>query len=313
MTHHQKSYLYLLIVSIIWGVAGPIIKYTLSDFPPVIFLTYRFMISTLIAILIFAKKRPHIPKDPNIREHLAFYGFLISTVSLGLLFFGFEKTTALSGSLLSALTPIMVVAAGAYFLHDRITNIEHIGIGVAFVGTALTVIEPLITGGTQLFSASLEGNLLIMASLLVGVITAIQGKYLLRDKIDPQTLTHLSFIVGFLTMIPVLLLSFSLTEVWTIFTHAPLLSHVGVWYMALMSGTLAYTLWHIGQKSIEVSEAALFNYLLPLWATPVAMLWLGEKATPIFWVGSIIIAVGVGIAEYKKRLPSPSHGHRHEG
>ena len=58
-----RAYLMLLVVAVIWGIATPIIKYTLEGFSPVIFLTYRFGISTVIAIVIFAVTRDHFSKN----------------------------------------------------------------------------------------------------------------------------------------------------------------------------------------------------------------------------------------------------------
>lgn len=70
--------------------------------------------------------------------------------------------------------------------------------------------------------------------------------------------------------------------------------------MALLSGSLAYFLFNKAQKTIEIGEASLFAYLYPIFSTPLAVLWLGEKITPIFMVGAIIIALGVFVAEVKK-------------
>ena len=55
------------------------------------------------------------------------------------------------------------------------------------------------------------------------------------------------------------------------------------------------------QKSIEIGEASLFAYLYPLFSTPLAVVWLGEKITPMFIVGAVVITIGVVIAEIKKR------------
>ncbi|MDP3994763.1 MAG: EamA family transporter, partial [bacterium] len=77
--------------------------------------------------------------------------------------------------------------------------------------------------------------------------------------------------------------------------------HLGVLFMALISGNLAYSLWIKGQKTIEIGEAALFNYLYPVFAIPLAILWLKETVTIPFVIGAIIIVIGVFIAEIKKR------------
>lgn len=301
MSARFTAYVLLLIVSIIWGVAAPIIKFTLNDFPPLIFLAYRFAISSVVAVFAFSLHKPHLPAKTSGLFHVVLYGFLTSTVSLGLLFLGFDKTTALTGVLISAVGPVFVTLAGILFFHDRVTTIERIGIGIAFLGTLFTIIEPIFGGDGYQLAASIEGNLLVVASLLLGVILAIQSKLLLRDQSDPATLTHVSFLIGFFTIVPVMLWYHSMTQVITVVLKAPLSAHLGVWYMALLSGTVAYTLWHKGQKSIEVSEAAVFGYLMPIWAMPLSILWLGEKVTTGFLIGASIIAVGVIIAEHKQK------------
>jgi DME family drug/metabolite transporter len=76
--------------------------------------------------------------------------------------------------------------------------------------------------------------------------------------------------------------------------------------MALISGALGYFLFSLGQKSIEASEATVFSYIKPIFAVPLAVIWLGEKITVPFIIGSIIITLGVAVAEIKKsHLASP--------
>ena len=41
--------------------------------------------------------------------------------------------------------------------------------------------------------------------------------------------------------------------------------------------------------------------MYPIFAAPLAVLWLGEKITPMFIIGAVIITIGVAIAEIKKK------------
>jgi len=216
------------------------------------------------------------------------------------LFYGFDKTTSLAGSVLTATGPIALVVASALFLRERVTSRERWGITIAFLGTLLTVIYPLLDGGA-IGKGVLEGNILILASIALDTIATILLKIIVRDKVSPQFLAHISFLIGFVTIAPVAWYLYGSQDVIQIFLHAPLSAHLGVWFMAIFSGTIAYTLRNIAVKSIEVSETAVFTYLYPLWAAPLALLWLGETITTPFLVGTGIIAVGVIIAEVKKR------------
>lgn len=310
------AYLLLLIVSVIWGVAGPVIKFSLHDFPPLIFLSYRFTISTLVALLFFTATRTKLPRKPKQWETITAYSILAVTLGLGLLFFGFDKTTSLTGSLLSSLAPMATVIAGAWFLREHVTKVERIGISIALVGTLVTIVGPLwLNGGNRQGAAvwSLEGNMLIVASIVVDTWATLLVKTALRQGISGSVLTHLSFVIGLVTIGPAAIATHGASGIFTALSRAPLSAHLGVWYMALISGTLAYTLRNIAVKSIEVSEVAVFAYLYPLFAAPLAIFWLGEPLTVPFLVGAGLIATGVVIAEYKRRRKPQRHtqAHRH--
>lgn len=307
MSARIHAYLLLLITVGIWGIAAPVIKFTLGEFPPVLFLFYRFAISALAALVTIAFIGFKLPTDRKVLLLTLVYGFLTSTVSLGLVFFGFERTTAVNASLISAIGPILVTIAGVMFLREHVTKREKIGIGIAVGGTTLTMLEPLLQGAD---GSTLIGNMLVFASLLVAVVTTVIAKILLRDNVEAATATGISFFIGFLTFIPITFLAYTPNEVIDQIKQASLPYHLGVWYMALLSGNLAYFLWHKAQKSIEIGEAAVFAYLSPLFAIPLAVLWLKEAINTTFVIGTVIIAIGVFIAERKKKPPKRLHGHR---
>ncbi len=293
--HRLKAYIELLIVAIIWGVAVVIIKYTLGGFSPLIFLTYRFFISTVIAIIFFLFVGFKPPKDRKTLLLTLFNGFLISTVSLGLLFLGTNNTTSIDANLISSITPILVAVAGVLFLNEKVTKRESVGILIALTGTIITIIGPSLGNG----KTSFFGNLLVLASVIVTVATAVFAKIVLRNKVDPLFATNVSFIVGFITLVP-----FAARELldsnFKVITSVPFGFQVGVFYMAILSGTLAYFLWHKAEKSIEIGEVNLIAYLYPIFGTPLSIFWLKEKVTTFFLAGLVVIAIGVFLAEWKK-------------
>lgn len=303
----------MFLVSVIWGVAGPVIKFTLNDFPPLIFLTYRFAISSTVALIYLSLTKERFPSTPKRLGAVFLYSILAVTLGLGLIFFGFEKTTSLTGSTLSSLAPLMMVVAGAIVLKEHVTKNERVGIAITFLGTLFLVASPLITNGKTQFEVfgRIEGNALLVFGHIIDVGGALLMKIILRHKISPAMLTHLSFIIGLLTIGALTFYVYSPQIIWQTITTASLTSHLGVWFMALFSGTLAYTLRNRAVKTIEVSEAAIFSYLYPLWAAPLALLWLGEKITPVFLLSAAVIAIGVVIAEYKRRQKKTKRHRRH--
>jgi len=291
------AYLALLATAVIWGAAGPVIKFTLGGIDALLFLTYRFALSALVALATIPWGGLKLPKNNKIRALTILYGFITSTVALGLLFLGLEKTTVLDMTLLAIAGPLLIVAAGAVFFHEHVPPRERIGIAIALTGMGLTVLEPVLKNGSAL--GQLQGNVLILLSLLAGTASAVLVKDLAKAGVSALVLTNVSFLVGFFTILPLPVLGGGLPGLVTTVQNLELPYHLGVIFMALFSGNLAYSLWARAHRSIEVGEAAIFSYLYPLFAAPLAVFWLGEKITGSFVLGAVIITIGVFTAEYR--------------
>ena len=296
--YRLRAYSYLLIVALIWGVATPVIKYTLQGIDPLPFLTYRFGISAAFAIVFIAITKANLTRIKKNFGLVFVYSILTTTVALGILFLGIDKTTVIDTALITAVGPLVTAVAGVYFLKEHVTKQERMGIAIAFLGTLVVVFGPVLSGNGSL---KITGNLLVLGYIIIMAFSSVLSKKLVRKKVDPLTLTNVSFIIGFVTILPIAIFALGTNNLTsTIFNLEPNYQ-LGVWYMALISGTLAYSLWVRGQKTIEISEAGVFSYLIPLFAAPLGIIWLGESITTPFVIGAILITAGVIIAEYKKR------------
>ena len=287
MSARNRAYIYILIAIILWGIAGPVIKYTLGYFDTVTFLTIRFGLTSLILVPFWIwteRHKKHLFPELNWRDWtiLIIYSVTATTLELGLLFLGFAHTSAIEATLIFSTTPILIALAGYYFLKEHITKKERVGMFVAFIGTIIVVFGPV--------SGNLIGNLFVLLANVAKIVEVILLKKLLRHNLSPLFLTMFSFFVGFLTITPIYFFS----------NHAPINLSIngllGLTYMILFSGIIAYWLFLKGQKTIEVSEANMFTYLQPLITTPLAFFWLGESLSWNFLIGGAVVALGVGLA-----------------
>jgi len=297
MTHRLKAYIALLFVAAIWGIAGPVIKHTLHFLPPFTFLFYRFLFVSLfcLPILLYLWKKSKISFQDL--PKLFLLGLMSTTINLSLIFFGFERTTALDGTLLSSITPIFIVIGGAMFLKEKVTRLEKIGLLVVLAGAFLTVIQPLLEKGI-FAQENLLGNLLILFAGLQWTTYVLLAKESLKRH-SPLAITASAGLVGLITFLPLAFFE----QGKAIFNFNFLVSSPsafwGVFYMAILSYVLAYFLYNFGISKIEVSEAAIFSYLQPLFAAPLAVLWLKEIVTLPFLFGASVIALGVFLSEYR--------------
>jgi drug/metabolite transporter (DMT)-like permease len=64
-------------------------------------------------------------------------------------------------------------------------------------------------------------------------------------------------------------------------------------YMALFSSAMAYVFYFWLLRYLEASQLAAFSYLLPLLATVLGILWLGEKGSWGQVAGGVLALGGV--------------------
>jgi drug/metabolite transporter (DMT)-like permease len=294
-----KAYILLLIVAVIWGLAGAVIKITLGKIPPDLFILYRFFISAIIALVFFVFQGIKLPKDKVSLIELLAYCLLNSSISLGLLFWGMSKTSLLDMSLISLFGPLLLVASGYFFLKDRITKREKIGTLIAFAGALIIGVSPLI--GTSGGDGRLFGNVLIFLSLVSGAACGILSKKLMRKDVSPSLLANLSFVIGFLTILPFVIIKSGMGYSLSLLGSADTGVWLGILFMAIVSGNIAYILNNMGQKTIELSEAAPFAYLYPIFSAILAVMLLGDRLSSPIIIGSLITLAGVLIAEVKKK------------
>lgn len=291
MSARNKAYINILAAVAIWGVAGVVIKSTLNYLDTITFLTFRFGLTSLVLVPFMLKKIPKLNKENWFI--LIITGLCSTTIQLLLLFWGFERTTAIEGTLISSMAPVFVALAGHHFLGDKITKKEQLGLFIALIGTLIVV-------GLPKNMTNIWGNVLILIANLVWATEAILSKKLLRLNLEPFFMTTAFFLIGFISILPIYLLSNHQP-----ITNLPLMGWLGFFYMVFISGMLAYTLFYKGQKTIEASEANTLMYLQPIFATPIAYFWLKESIDFNFVLGSLIVATGVLIATLKLRRPNP--------
>ncbi len=298
MSKRAKAYGLLTITVILWGISGPIAKYALESFTPQALLTARFGLITLIlAILLkFQLKIPLLPKKNRLTFCLSIslLGFLGTVGQIGLIYWGLQHTSSIEATLLISTSPILVALISHILIGEQITSKKLLGISLGLLGTAIIVLGPLLREHKFLTGSNL-GNMLILGGNLCWSFYAVLSKKQLRTKMSPMLLTFWMFFIGFLGMAFISLITHTNLPTFTL----PRLGSIA--FLAIGPGIIAYLCYQTALKSISPTDADVFNYLTPIVATPLGFFWLHEPITYAFILGSVIIALGVIIAEFSRR------------
>lgn len=305
----QMAVLFMLINTVTWGAALPVVKPALDSITPFEFLFGRFLLAAVFSLPILAYYLWSIRHAQWRRWLPRIIGLeLFGTVgALGLLYAGLARTSALEASLITSTAPIFVTIGGIFWLKEREEPREWIGLLLAFLGAGLLAIEPLLTGRNGMAEFSFVGNVLVISQNVVAAVYYLLAKrwYSEIPKLLVSTVSFYIGIVGFF-LLSLLERDWNASLLWqsmaTNWTETSAMIAIG--YMALFGSIIGLTAYIKGQNHMEASEASLFTYLQPLVYIPLSIFLLHETTTPPMWVAVVLIACGVIVAELRPRRNS---------
>lgn len=299
MTKSRKlAYLALLTTSIIWGFSPPVIKYSLNYISPTVFLFYRFLLTSLIfAIPLYLRVRKIKPTLKDWTTYL-WLGFIGTPLTLYLLFVGIQKTSAIDASLISIISPILVIIGGVIFLKENVTKNEKIGIILTLAGTVLTLTQPIFQS-QGFIGKNVIGNILVLLGTITwAIFTLITKKFC--KKLDSFILSSSSFLLGLVVIFPLVVFEGKFNPAGDfVYLSENFGVFLGIIGMVVFGSVIAYSAYIYGVSKIEASEATIFTYLQPVFAIPASILLLKEKIDLVFIFGAILIMAGVFVCEFR--------------
>lgn len=288
----------LIITNLIWAFAFPLAKLGYRDgLTPDSLLFYRFLFGfvTGLPILIYLFKTGKIKlklKDILTISVLEFFGTFLALV---LLYQGVKQTSAVESSLIGATLPIAVTIAGIFIIKEKENVFEATGLALSFAGTIFLILQPLLQNN---LNGHFSGNLLVLSHNFITAFYYIAAKRYYKK----YNMFAVVMIGCFIAGISLLLMNPSNI---TLLNPNTFLS-LGDWgmftpiYMGILGTNVAISFYLYGQNKIEASEAAMFNYLNPLFAIPLSFFILKETIGVNEIIGGFLILAGLLLAQKRK-------------
>ncbi len=297
-----QSYLLLTVNTVVWGAAFIVTKPALEITTPFRFLTYRYLIASLVAVpmLIYFwpefKRKVGAGKIANKLSQIIGIEIIGSGLALAALYVGLNLTSALEANLIATTVPIFVTLGGVFLLKEKIEKHEFKGLSIAFIGTIFLTLIPFFSLNGQFTNFSIWGNLLIILHNLANVFYFPLAKKVYKG-LPKFFVSGIAFFVA--------LTFFTALSYWESgFINWQELKNLNVFwpafYMAIFGSVIGLTTYIKGQENIETSEASLFWYLQPLVYIPLGYFVLNEHINVFQLIALITILCGVYLAEKRK-------------
>jgi len=292
-----RANLALLAMSWIWALNFSIAKQALATIPALAFNTLRFPLAALVVTVALAQRGGLRLPDPPDRWRVIALGMLGNLIYQLCFILGLANTRAGTASLLLAGTPIATALLSAAVGQERVGRRVWIGAVATLAGIALVVAA---SGSPGAGETTLLGDFLLIGATLAWAIYAVGSRGLIvRYGALPVTTWMLwaGSIAICLAGLPATLkldLGALDAQAWFAVVYAGALS-IGV----------AYVLWSYGVRHLGPTRTSTYSNLVPVFALLGAWLLLGEKPTPVQFLGAAIIIGGVTLAQTQRlRLPA---------
>ena len=257
---------------------------------------YRWFIASVILVTISGRLLwQYRAKLVRVLDLLFLLGFLGMLICGAVFYAGLQQTTAANGALIYMASPAIIIMLEVIFRGLRLHIIQIVGIIAAMVGVAMI----LLIGGNYDF-ANFEwrmGDLLCIAGSVSWALYSFTLKTDRLSEFPTLVLFTAIAVAGTITLLPFYLWEngpamtpgFS-TQTW-----------LGIGIVSLLASVLAYGLYQKGVALVGPSTTSMYLYLMPVYATILAYLFLDESISYIHFVGFVMIACGLYIATQKPK------------
>lgn len=281
--NHIYADIWLLILTIIWGTSFSLVKTALQDISPILFLSIRFWLATLILLPLFLIRQErsitfNMVKKGVVLGFFMFLGMILQTV-------GLKYTTASKSGFLTGLAVIFVPMLVIFF-EKKFPRIESM-IGVFFAVTGIYLLTGPQGGGFN------KGDLL---TLFCAVSFAFQIVF-----IEMLVRRGESFLLAFLMILfTALVATFSTLLLEESFIHVTYRMLKGLFIVSVFSTAVGFWIQTHWQPKTSATAAAVILTMEPVFAAFFAMLLIGEQMTGTGWIGAGLILCGMLVAEFRR-------------
>jgi len=286
---YDAPYLLLILTMLFWAGNATLGRYAAGYFPPIALGTLRWIGATLI-LLPFAL--PYLRADwPVIRKHAVMLTvlslFSISAYNT-LSYYGLQYTEVINAVILQSVGTPVVLAFTFLIYGDRINLRQAAGILLAFAGVVLIVSRGELSTLLK-YSVNIGDFILLLAISCYSFYSALLKK---RPPLHP-----LSFVTLTMGWGAILLLPFYASEIASGYT-APfeMKALLMLFYVIVFPSLLAHFFFMRSVELIGPNRAAPVMYTIPVFASVMAIIFLGERLYPFHITGFALVTAGVVLA-----------------
>jgi drug/metabolite transporter (DMT)-like permease len=293
----------ITLIMAIWAVNYLAVKFALRYLQPLTLASFRVVAASVFMLAIYpiaarlpafsgdlkAHKQPRTLRDLFTFAYLGFFCIGLNQMCFTV---GLRYTSVAHSSLILGMGPIYALILAVLFRLEKLTLGKALGMAVSFIGVAI-----LASGsGVSRHSPTLMGDFITLCGSLAFAFYVVLGKRV-AGKYDALTMTTWNYLFGGLIVLPIAINRAVALGPLPNWQSIPWLAWACLAFTAIFSSTLAYLFYFWLLRYLEASQLSAFSYLLPVSATILGILFLGERGSWSELFGAALALCGLFLTE----------------
>lgn len=283
--------IYLTLAASIWGGMYVVVKVVVSVIPPLELVWMRYLVAIIALVIIGFITRQKWRLEKRYLLLIIAIGIIGNAVSIVAQESGTMLSTAQMGAIITSSTPAFMVIFACFILKERLTLKKGISVLLATIGVFL-----IVGIGEVNMSSTLGGIALFIAALTWALMSVLVKR--LPSDYSQIVVTTYSILVALIVLTPFVLPR--LHEIDLLKMTQPTIWG-GLLYLGIISTACGFLLWNRGLQMLNASSGGIFFFFQPVVGTFLGWLLLGETIGVTFWIGSILILIGVLFVMIEKK------------
>ncbi|MBA1146018.1 DMT family transporter [Ectothiorhodospiraceae bacterium WFHF3C12] len=284
------GYAGLVLTALFWAGNAVVARGTAGEIPPLALSFWRWMIALA---LLAPFGIPRLARQwPVVRARWPAL-LALATLSVGafntLLYLAAQSTGAINITLVNATIPIVVALFAWGLLGEAVSRLQALGIAAALTGM-LTIVARGDPDVLLAVDINAGDGIMVAAVFVWGGYSVLLRRT--APALHPIALLTALVLLGLPVILPFYLWELAATGGFDL--RAEMLP--AFVYVGIFPSVLAYLFWNHGVQTIGPTRSAVFIYLLPVFASILAVAFLGEALHPYHAGGGLLILVGLYLA-----------------
>jgi len=288
-SERRKALVAIILCSLFWGFSFISIKITVEVFPPMSLGLLRFAMA-LVFLYFFKQKLA-----PNEKLRSRDIPLLVGAGLIGVTFYfffennGVALVTASEASITIGTIPVLTMVAD--WISGKITkrkNSDLPQIGARqWIGACVSIAGVwLVAGVSFILSGSALGYLYMTGAVVCWVAYSLLTRPLFA-RCSRIYIVFWQSVAGFVGFIPFAILEFDRWGTPTL----PVVFHLV--FLGIFCSAIGYWLYARSLEVLGMSISAIFINLVPLLTVVFGFFVMGDRLTPLQWLGAFLVVAGV--------------------